>query len=210
MWVRFFFFFFGRPFFITAEEKANFFGRPLLITTEEQGDFFGRPFWMHPIKDDDHLDRLFLWTILCHQNYFLGNHLDRLLLKMAITWINYFFGRSLSIGIISLATIWIAFSGHFSFDWDFAFVWISNFLVLTYPCIKGFIALNDFILARRFYHYCLDNFILVWRIYRWMILFLYEEFYHCCFGWFNSCMKNVSLNDIILVWQILSLLLWTI
>ena len=131
--------FFGRPFVIIAEAKANFFGQPLLITAEEQCDFFGQLFWMHPIEDDNHLDRLFLWTIPCHQNYFLGNHLDRLVLKMAITWIDYFFGRSLAIGIISLATIWIAFSGHFAFDWDFVF------------CLNKLLFSFDLSMYKRFY-----------------------------------------------------------
>lgn len=55
------------------------------------------------------------------------------------------------------------------------FIFIKNFLSLLlgwfYSNLKN-VLFNDFILINNFYHCYLENFILTWRMYRWMILFL--------------------------------------
>ena len=73
----------------------------------------------------------------------------------------------------------------------------------NYSCIKNFIIIvsDDLILAQRIYRWITILF-LYEECVVWMILFLYKEFNHYCFGRFNSCTKNLPLNTFTLAWRI--------
>jgi len=77
--------------------------------------------------------------------------------------------------LLKMTIIWI----NYFFGWSLA--------IKIYSCIKDFILI------------ALDNLILAQRIYHWTLLLLHEEF---IVEWFCSCMKSLSLNDLILIWRI--------